>query len=89
VIKQAVENLHVPRPAGEQSSPKPRRSRGNAAFGGMPGAFCSGIVKNQQGSAAELLQIGRSENFALLYFSQFRGKSIYTGIPHPQVLIAF
>jgi hypothetical protein len=29
-------------------------------------AFCHGIVKNQQRSTAEVLQIGASEEFALL-----------------------
>jgi hypothetical protein len=32
---------------------------------GMPGAFCHGIVKNQQDSAAEALLIGSGEKIAL------------------------
>jgi hypothetical protein len=56
VINPVVKNFHVPRPA--RASLADPASRGDAAYGGMPGAFCHGIVKNQQGSAAELLPIG-------------------------------
>jgi hypothetical protein len=41
----------------------------------MPGAFYTGIVKNQQGSETELLQIGRSEKLELPNFSQSRDKA--------------
>jgi hypothetical protein len=51
-----VKIFHVPRPARKRSL---RRSRfaGFAAEGGMPGAFCHGIVKNQQSFDSELWQI--------------------------------
>jgi hypothetical protein len=74
VKNQAVRKRNLPRPARERSSPKSRRSRDYAAAGGMPGAFRTGIVKNQQGSASELLQIGRSERQAVLNLSQSRDK---------------
>jgi hypothetical protein len=70
VKNQAVKVQNVPRPAVERSSTKPRLCRGDAAFGGMPGAFCHGIVKNQQGSAAELLKTGSGGGFALPDFAQ-------------------
>jgi hypothetical protein len=38
------------------------------AFGGAPGAFRHGIVKNQQGSATELWQTKARENSSLLNF---------------------
>jgi hypothetical protein len=60
VKNQAVKILHVPRPARKRSLRQPRRSRGNAAFGGMPGAFYSGMVKNQRGLATEVLKIKAS-----------------------------
>jgi hypothetical protein len=42
---------------------------------GMPGACRSGIVKNQQGLAAEVLLIDSSEGVALLNFAQYREKA--------------
>jgi hypothetical protein len=41
----------------------------------MPGAFYTGMVKNQQGLAAGVWQIGRSEKPKLMDFSQSREKS--------------
>jgi hypothetical protein len=35
---------------------------------GMPGAFCHGIVKNQQGLAAEVFHIGASAGFCTAEF---------------------
>jgi hypothetical protein len=55
VKNQKVKNFHVPRPARKRSLRQPRRSRGDAAAGGMPGAFRSGIVKNQQRADPEPL----------------------------------
>jgi hypothetical protein len=55
VINQAVKNFHVPRPARKLRLRRPRFA-GFAGFAGMPGAFCNGIVKVLQGSAAEPLQ---------------------------------
>jgi hypothetical protein len=43
-------------------------------------AFCHGMVKNQQRSAAEVLQISSSENLAVLNFVQSREKSSKCGI---------
>jgi hypothetical protein len=63
-----VQVPNLPRPARKRSLRRPRRSRGNAAFGGMPGAFCHGIVKNQQGLAAEVLKIGSGEKPATTEF---------------------
>jgi hypothetical protein len=40
-----------------------------------PGAFCNGSVKNQQGLATEVWQIGRSERKELLNFPQSRDES--------------
>jgi hypothetical protein len=40
----------------------------------MPGAFCSGMVKNQQRSGAEVLKIKASLGSAVLNFSQSRDK---------------
>jgi hypothetical protein len=52
---------------GTQASLAPTRLRRvDAAAGGMPGAFCHGIVKNQQRSAAEVWQIKEREKLALL-----------------------
>jgi hypothetical protein len=48
---------------------------------GMPGAFCTGIVKNQAASATELLQIGSSGDFALLDFLHSRDKSSSENFP--------
>jgi hypothetical protein len=48
---------------------------GFAAAGGMPGAYYTGMVKNQQGSETGVLKISRSEGLALLNFSQSRDKS--------------
>jgi hypothetical protein len=70
-----VEIFHVPRPARKQSLRRPRLRRGYAAKGGMPGAFCTGIVKNQQGSEAEVLQIEARAEFALPNFPQSRERS--------------
>jgi hypothetical protein len=41
-------------------------------------AFCHGMVKNQQGSAAGAWQNGASEKPALLSFQQSREKSSYS-----------
>jgi hypothetical protein len=40
----------------------------------MPGAFCHGIVKNQQGLDSELLQISSCGSFALLNFHNSRDR---------------
>jgi hypothetical protein len=40
----------------------------------MPGAFCHGMVKNQQGLAAEALQIGASAKPPLLNSQHSRDK---------------
>jgi hypothetical protein len=61
VINSELQNFHVPRPAASFARQTPA-SPGFAAFGGMPGAFCTGIVKNQQGSAAEPLHTGICES---------------------------
>jgi hypothetical protein len=68
-----VKVLNVPRPARKLRLRRPRFA-GFAAFGGMPGAFCHGIVKNQQGLAAELFPIGSGEGFALLNLAHSREK---------------
>jgi hypothetical protein len=47
VKNQAVKIFHVPRPARKLRLRRPRFA-GFAGFAGMPGAFCNGIVKNQQ-----------------------------------------
>jgi hypothetical protein len=56
VTNQAVKNLHVPRPA--RASLAAPGFAGVMPLRGMPGAFCTGMVKNQQGFDSELLQIG-------------------------------
>jgi hypothetical protein len=48
-----VKNLHVPRPA--RASLADPGFAGVMPLCGMPGAFCHGMVKNQQGSATEVL----------------------------------
>jgi hypothetical protein len=66
-----VQIFHVPRPARKLRLRRPRLRRGYAAFGGMPGAFCNGIVKNQQGlgfGSVEVWQIKASLGFSLLNF---------------------
>jgi hypothetical protein len=70
VIKQAVKIFHVPRVWR-----KPRSGLRAAAAGGArrakpaaQRAFYNGIVKNQQGWAAEVWQTGSGEKFALLNF---------------------
>jgi hypothetical protein len=44
-------------PGGELRSPVPGFA-GVMPRSGMPGAFCHGMVKNQQGLATEVLKIG-------------------------------
>jgi hypothetical protein len=61
-------------PGGELRSPDPA-SRGYAAFGGLPGAFHTGMVKNQQGFATEALKIIISVKSALLNFPHSRDNS--------------
>jgi hypothetical protein len=74
VKKQEVKNFHAPRPARKLRLRKPR-IRGVMPLRGMPGAFCHGIVKNQQGSATEALYINARENPALPHFSRSRDLS--------------
>jgi hypothetical protein len=57
VINQAVKIPNAPRPSRKLRLRRPRLRRGYAAAGGMPGAFYTGIVKNQERAATELLQI--------------------------------
>jgi hypothetical protein len=74
VRDEAVKVQNVPRQTLYLMLAPTRLRRGNAAAGGMPGAFCTGMVKVQQGFAAEVLQISRSERHALLNFCQSREK---------------
>jgi hypothetical protein len=65
--KSSGENFSRAAPGGELRSPHPA-SPGDAAAGGMPGAFYNGTVKNQPRSTPEVLHIGSGEKFRTFAF---------------------
>jgi hypothetical protein len=76
VRDQAVKVQNVPRVWRKLRSSLRAAAAGGArrASPAAKRAFCTGIVKNQQGSDTEVLHIGSSKKSALVNFAQSREK---------------